>query len=153
MAKVPSIRQVFFYRAPPSRVFAALTEPSELAKWFPEEAEVELEKGGKFRLRFAGGFEMRGKVKKAKAPTRLSVNWIDRLEKGKTFKTSAEFRLEAKNGGTLLTLNHTGFGSGKPWVYLYGAIQSGWAYYLTNLRSVLEHSTDLRSEHDAVSGT
>jgi len=151
MAKVPNIRQVYFYQVPPARVFSALTEPKELAKWFPSDAEVQLEKGGKFVLRFGKEFAMKGKVKKAKAPGRLTLSWIDKIG-NKTVKTTADFTLERKNGGTLLTLTHSGFGSGKRAVWLYGAIQSGWAYYLTNLRSVLEHGIDLRSEHDAVSG-
>ena len=152
MAKVPEIRQTYFYRATPAEVYAALTQPAQLLKWFANGAKIDAKKGGRYHLAFSGGYEMKGKVKRAKAAARLTVTWVDKFGKGKTFKTSADFVLRKKNGGTILKLTHEGFGSGKQWVGLYGAIQSGWAYYLTNLRSVLEHGTDLRSEHDAVSG-
>lgn len=152
MAKVPPIRQVYFFHASPAEVYGALTDPKELVKWFSSAAKVEAKKGGKFQLSFTGGYEMKGKVKRAKAAARLTVAWVDKLGKGRTYKTSADFVLRKKGDGTLLKLTHEGFGSGKDWVELYGGIQSGWAHFLTNLRSVLEHGTDLRSEHDAISG-
>lgn len=37
-------------KAPPERVFAALTEPAELKAWFADEAEVEPRVGGAFRF-------------------------------------------------------------------------------------------------------
>ena len=53
-----------------------------------------------------------------------------------------------KGLGSILKLKHSGFGESRTWVELYGAIESGWAYYLTNLKSVLQSERDLRSEND-----
>jgi hypothetical protein len=47
-------------------------------------------------------------------------------------------------------LTHRGFKSGKKWIALYGSIQSGWTFYLTNLRSVLERGVDLRRKFDVL---
>lgn len=150
MVKVPSIEQTYYYAAAPARVYAALTEPKELARWFSQKAEVNLRKGGPFRLSWADGYTMRGKVKSVEPGKRLTVTWVDRPEGRKVFETVARFDLRKRGAGTLLTVTHGGFKSGKKWVWLHGAISSGWAYYLTNLRSVLEHGTDLRSKLDRV---
>ncbi len=146
MAKIPPIEHEYHYRSRPERVFAALTSEKELARWFSRKARVKLRKGGEYRLTWESG-AMKGKIKSVVAPKRLVVAWHDRID-GKSYDTVARFELKRKDGGTLLRVTHEGFGSGKDWIWLYGAIQSGWAYYLTNLRSVLEHGTDLRSPLD-----
>ncbi len=150
MGKIPPIEQTFYYAVPPERVYAALTEPGELTKWFADKAEFTPKKGGTFRLTWATGYTMRGKVKNLDPAKKLSLAWVDRFEGGKVFETEARFVFAKKGKGTQLSLTHRGFKSGKKWVALYGGIQSGWAYYLTNLRSVLEHGIDLRSSRDAL---
>ncbi len=151
MAKIPPIHQTFYYAAPPRRIFAALTDPAELRRWFVHRAEISLEPGAPFRFQWKGGYTLNGRVKSADPPKRLVLAWIDRFEGGNVFETEARFELRKKGKGTLLGLTHRGFQQGPPWVGLYGAIQSGWAYYLTNLRSVLEHRIDLRSDLDSLS--
>ncbi len=150
MAKISPVEQTYLYGVPPSKVFSALSEPELLTRWFSDKAVVSLRKGGAYRLTWHTGYTMRGKVKSAVPPKKLSVRWIDRLGRGKTFETEARIVLKKKGGGTVLTVTHRGFKSGKAWTALYGAIQSGWAYYLMNLRSVLEHGTDLRSPGDSL---
>lgn len=148
MAKPASIKQTFYYRASPERVFSALTDPSELTGWFSDRAQVSPKVGGRFYLSWEAGYTMRGRVTALVPPTELRVAWIDKFPGGKTFETEARFTLSKRGRGTQLSLKHGGFRSGKSWISLYGAIQSGWAYYLTNLRSVLEHRVDLRSSKD-----
>lgn len=150
MAKVPTIEQTFYYAVPPERVYSALTEPDELVRWFADKADIVLKKGGAFRLTWSTGYSMRGKVKSAEPGKKLQVAWVDRLDRGKALETEARFAFAKRGRGTQLTVTHRGFKSGKKWVALYGGIQSGWAYYLANLRSVLEHGIDLRSDRDAL---
>ena len=150
MAKIPTIEQTFYYAAPPERVYSALTESNELIRWFADKASVVPRKGGAFRLTWSTGYSMRGKVKSVDPGKRLQIAWVDRFERGKVFETEARFVFVKRGRGTQLTVIHRGFKSGKKWVALYGSIQSGWAYYLTNLRSVLEHGIDLRSDRDAL---
>lgn len=150
MAKIGPIEQTYRLAAPPERVFAALTDPEELVKWFVDKAEFSPKKGGSFRLKWAAGYSLKGRVKAIEPPKKLHLAWIDRFEGGKVFETEARFSLKKKGKGTLLTVTHRGFKSGKQWIALYGGIQSGWAYYLSNLRSVLDHGTDLRSEFDVL---
>ena len=150
MAKPPAVEQTFYYAVPAAQVFGALTEPKGLCRWFLEDAEIELRKGAPFRFTWVGGYSMKGKVRKFRAGRSVEFAWNDRFPRGKVFRTVARFELQRKGSGTLLSLRHSGFKSGRKWWLLRGAIQSGWAYYLTNLKSVLEHGTDLRSEHDSV---
>jgi uncharacterized protein YndB with AHSA1/START domain len=148
MAKVPRVRQSYYLAVPRERVFSALTKPKELARWFVATAVVTPRKGGSYRLTWIGGFTMRGRIHAIDPPNSLEVDWIDRPAPGKVFETRARFELKRAGRGTTLTVTHRGFKSGKAWISLYGNIQSGWAMYLMNLRSVLEHRTDLRSRRD-----
>jgi uncharacterized protein YndB with AHSA1/START domain len=148
MAKVPSLEQTYLIGAPPAKVFAALTRPRDLSRWFVESAVVELREGGAYRLTWSTEFSMKGKVRSFSAPTKLVLDWHDRMPDGKTFDTVARFKLRKRGKGTVLTVTHEGFRSGKAWVRMFGGVSSGWAYYLQNLKSVLEHGTDLRNETD-----
>ncbi len=150
MAKVPPIRHTFLYAAPPERVFSALTSAAQLKKWFAERAEVSAREGGRYHLTW-GEYTMQGRVTAAVRPKRLHIDWVDRFPNGKTFETEARFELRAKGKGTVLKLTHRGFRGGKKWIALYGAIESGWAYYLLNLRAFLEQGLDLRSTADELS--
>jgi len=151
MAKPPAVEQTFYYAAAPAQVFAALTEPKGLRRWFLEDASIDLAKGAPFKFTWRGGYSMKGKVRAVRPRRSVELAWVDRFGRGKVFKTVVRFELERKGSGTVLRLTHRGFKSGKKWVTLYGAIESGWAYYLTNLRSVLEHGVDLRSDLDVLS--
>ena len=150
MAKPPAIRQTYILTHPPSRVFAALTDPKILTKWFVAKAAVTPRKGGNFRLGWGKSYSMRGRVLEIEAPRTLRLAWIDVGEGGKVLETEARFDLSKHGRGTKLSVTHRGFKSGKKWVVLHGAIASGWAYYLQNLRSVVDHGIDLRSPSDSI---
>lgn len=150
MAKIPAIHQRFYYAVPPSRVYFALTRPRELTRWFVDKATFAPKKGTTFQLGWRGGYVLKGRVKGAVSPRKLELDWVDRFSGGKTFRTEVRFEITKKGKGSLLSVTHRGFKTGKKWTTLYGGIQSGWAYYLTNLKSVLEHGVDLRSDLDAL---
>jgi uncharacterized protein YndB with AHSA1/START domain len=142
------IEQSFYYDAPPATVFAALTEPVQLTKWFLSKARVDLKEGGKVEFTWEGGHKMTGEVERLVPGRKVAYGWHDDLGKGKKAKTLAVFDVSKKGGGSMLKLTHSGFGDTKAWIELYGGIQSGWAYYLTNLKSVLHQGKDLRSKYD-----
>jgi uncharacterized protein YndB with AHSA1/START domain len=150
MAKPSTIHQSYYFSVPPAKVFAALTDPKLLPKWFVAKAAFTPRKGGTFRLNWGGGYAMRGRVLAYDPPKKVHLAWIDRFEGGRVFETEARFALARQGKGTLLSLTHRGFKSGKKWVALHSAIASGWAYYLVNLKSVLQHGNDLRSSSDSV---
>ncbi len=144
------IQQSYYFDAPPEKVFGALTEPDKLIGWFLVKAKVDLRRGGKIEFVWEGGHKMASKVKRVVPNKEVSFVWLDDLTKGKKAKTLAEFKVVRKGKGSLLKLAHSGFGESKAWIELYGAIQSGWAYYLMNLKSVLQNGVDLRSKHDGM---
>jgi uncharacterized protein YndB with AHSA1/START domain len=87
---------------------------------------------------------MTGKVKRFEPNRTISLSWIDRLKNGKVAQTTASFEVMKKGSGTLLRLHHTGFRDPEH----FADCSSRWGYYLTNMKSVLDHRTDLRSRYD-----
>ncbi len=141
------IEQEYYYDATPETVFRALTVPKELVRWFLSDAKIKPKEGSSYTFTWHGGYSHKGKVEKLAPGRTLVLTWPDEL-KGKVYETRAAFTLRKKGKGTLLKLKHSGFKEGDDWVWLYGAVQSGWAYFLTNLKSVLSQGVDLRSKFD-----
>jgi uncharacterized protein YndB with AHSA1/START domain len=74
----PAVRFERVYPHPVEHVWAAVTEPSETAYWFPSTMEIEPREGGV--VRFSGDpytDEMRGRVLAYDAPRRLAFTWGD----------------------------------------------------------------------------
>ncbi|MBI3859586.1 MAG: SRPBCC domain-containing protein [Thaumarchaeota archaeon] len=142
------ISQAYYVDAPPEVVFKALTQPKQLTKWFLSSAKIRPIEGTSYTFTWNGGSSHTGKVKRVTPNRSLVLTWPDRF-KGKTYITEASFSLSKKGTGTMLKLKHTGFKEGDDWLWLFGAVQSGWAYFLTNLKSVLSGGKDLRSKYDS----
>ncbi|HEY1198960.1 MAG TPA: SRPBCC domain-containing protein [Thermoplasmata archaeon] len=143
--KGPKIQQTYFFRAPVAKVFGSLTEPSELVRWFLKEARLPPTAGATYEFVWPFGYRHRAKVIAFVPNRKLSLEWP---AKGLGM-TQVSFTLAARRGGTLLTLRHTGYGRTPAWVENYGGTCRGWAYFLTNLKSVLRNGTDLREVGDA----
>ena len=144
------VEQEYYFEASPRKVFAALTKPKKLVKWFLVDAKIKPKEGTGYTFTWEGGASHVGKVKKVVIDRALVLTWPDNI-KGKIYETEATFTLRPKGDGTLLKITHVGFKEGDDWIWLYGAVQSGWAYYMTNLKSVLMEGVDLRSKHDKIS--
>ncbi len=144
MSKSFSIEQSYYFHASPERVFAALTDPAQLVTWFLSNAQVNPKKGGSYTFDWLGGYHMTGKVQGFEEGRAVAYSWHDELPKGGTATTLASFKVSKKGDGTLLALRHTGFTDPEH----FAECSSRWGYYLTNLKSVLDHGTDLRSELD-----
>ena len=137
-------RQEYHIRARSASVFRALTEPSHLVKWFLSAAKLTPRKGGLFAFDWSQGYHMDGRVLRYERPRSVTFLWVDRLPSGRTVQTRAAFTIRSEAGGSILSLRHTGFRDPKH----FAECSARWAYYLTNLKSVLEHRTDLRSDLD-----
>jgi len=146
MAK--SVKQRYFFQAPPEKVFRALTQPSLLRKWFVASAKFSPRTGGNYTFNWGGEMAQSGKVLSYARDKSLSLSW-PQVQRGKSLgMTRATFRLKPKDNGTILDVNHSGFKTGTLWNENYAAVCSGWAYFLMNLKSVLQNGRDLRSEKD-----
>lgn len=122
----------------PARVWRALTEPKELARWFPDQrADFEATPGaeGRWVWKNHGSFAVR--VELVEPPTRLVWSWARDADTplDETSVTTVEWRLEENpDGGTTLHLRETGFTSRKD---LEGNF-SGWDKELGELVAYLE---------------
>jgi uncharacterized protein YndB with AHSA1/START domain len=88
-------------RHPPEKVWAALTEPDQLAAWAPYTADRDLSKPGDAILTMIDDEEsqdLAAKVVRAEAPALLEYSWGD---------DHLRWDLEATATGTRLTLRHT----------------------------------------------
>ena len=86
---------------PPEKVWDALTDPAQLARWSPFSADRNLGRSGDATLTMLGGDvvpDLPASVTRADAPAVLEYTWgDDRLR----------WELEAIDSGTRLTLRHT----------------------------------------------
>jgi uncharacterized protein YndB with AHSA1/START domain len=101
--------------APPERVFRALTDPAELARWWTgiggiSTASFDLRPGGAYRLEFrmekGETCAVRGVVREVDPPRRLVMSWFS--PEFPNQETVVSFALEPRAGGTRLKLRHTG---------------------------------------------
>jgi uncharacterized protein YndB with AHSA1/START domain len=100
------------FAASPERVWRALTDPAELAQWFPDKAEVEVRTGAEGHWVWAqyGRFAVRFDV--VEEPVRLVWTWAREADRrlNETHTTTVEFRLERNaDGGTTLHVREAGF--------------------------------------------
>jgi uncharacterized protein YndB with AHSA1/START domain len=104
--------------APPERVFKAISS-SEIARWWgsPDRHQVkewtgELKVGGRYRSSGVGEngpFAVEGEFLEIDPPRKLVHTWQPSWERGAP--TTVAYLLEPIDGGTRLTVRHTGFGA------------------------------------------
>ena len=80
---------------PIEQVWRSLTEPDELAHWFPSKVSGDVRLGATLRFSFDGGMEMEGEVTECDPPRRLAFYWGEDL---------LRFELEPEGDGTVLRL-------------------------------------------------
>jgi uncharacterized protein YndB with AHSA1/START domain len=99
--------------APPDRVWAIVTDPRHVARWFSDEAEIDLRPGGAMLLTWHGHGHgtYRGRVEAVDPPHRFAFRWLRREdnEPGDGTSTLVEFVLAAEGSGTRLRVVESGF--------------------------------------------
>jgi uncharacterized protein YndB with AHSA1/START domain len=138
MAIPDEVRRVVEIRAPRERVWAALTRPEELVRWFPtERAEIDLRPGGDARFDWEDSSD-EAVVDVVEPPGRLVFRWrpkgLDREY------TTVSFTLEDAPEGTRLTLVESGFASLPDQIAQQSqeGNDAGWAEELAELQAYLE---------------
>jgi len=144
MARSYVAEQVYYFDSSPARVFQGLTDSETLVQWFLSKAEIEPTRGGVFHFEWIGGYRMDGRVLGFVRNKSVAFLWTDQLPSGRVIETRASFQVVVRGKGTLLKLRHSGFTDPEH----FAECSARWAYYLTNMKSVLEYGTDLRSELD-----
>lgn len=134
--------------APPEKVFRAITEPEHLLKWWGADDkyrgtvwEIDLRPGGKWRTEGKGAdgtpYSVEGEYLEVVAPHLLSYTWNHSWRMGNETapETLVTWVLVPKDGGTLVTLTHSGFVPKSPALVGHG---QGWVTVLDWLRMHLE---------------
>jgi uncharacterized protein YndB with AHSA1/START domain len=131
-----------FYRviaAAPMDLWAALSEPVELAKWLAD-AEFDASVGGAVHLVWPGSGEMRGTVQECNVPSLLEYTWDES-------DGSSLVRWEVTSSGdgqSTLRLVHSG--ASRDGAAGFGA---GWQSHLEALDVVLDGGTSHKAQRDA----
>ncbi len=145
--RIASIKVVRTIQASPEMAFEAFAYECRLREWMCDRARTQPRKGGLYEVRWNSGYEARG-VFTAYSPPRglktagsLAFTWLGTGEPG---ETSVKITLKPVEGGTKVTLTHTGFGTGKKWAGRAEESEREWNGGLDNLKSTLETGLDLR---------
>lgn len=98
--------------APPERVWQAITDPEQIARWFPDRTDLEPRAGsvGWFDWTEHGKYAVR--VEEVDPPRRLVWTWAREPNVGldDAARTTVEWTLApAEDGGTTVFLRETGF--------------------------------------------
>lgn len=108
MAVQDTIERQMTFRVPRETVWAAITEPEQIARWFGTGAELDLRPGGEGTLSWENlGVTTSITVEAVDPPSRFAYRWQSNRAGPKTL---VEFRLEEIPNGTRLTLVESGFG-------------------------------------------
>jgi len=140
------IEQTMEIAAPRERVFEALTDAGELTRWFPSGAESDPRTGGAFEYRFEFPSEPQrdhvysGAYADVRDGEQVSYPW-----NGAVGKTRVDVTLTPSGAGTVVRLEHTGWGEGEAWDDSRRTHDEGWAFFLGNLKSYLERGEDQRA--------
>ena len=107
---IPAIERTLDLFAAPERVWQALTDQDELARWFGDRADFRPEVGYEGWMEFEGHGRVPMLVEAVDAPRRLAVRWGDPGGSLADRSTLVEWTLDAlPDGGTRLHLRESGF--------------------------------------------
>lgn len=103
-------------RAPLETIWAVITEPPHLCRWFSDDAHVDLRPGGRASFGWDGHGTYPAVIVEVDPPRRLSFRWIreEGLDLDEERSTLVVFELRSVEGATVLTVSESGFDS-LPW--------------------------------------
>jgi uncharacterized protein YndB with AHSA1/START domain len=126
---------------PPATVWAALTTPEGLGKWFGHKATIDLRPGGSAQMTWDSGDRAEMRIERVEEPTVFGYTWhIYGLPEEDPRRTYVEFTLEPDGDGTRLTVVESGFAqlSEDAHEKAYGGNTQGWASELGELVEYLD---------------
>lgn len=120
--------------ASPETVWRMLTDPQELARWFPLEASVIPGEGGKISRSWGPDWTSTAPIEIWEPNHRLRS-----VESSTGKPVTVEWTIEARGGKTILRLVQSAFESGADWEKeFFDSTNYGWEFMLFNLRHYLE---------------
>ncbi len=131
-----------------ARVFKALTDAGELARWFPTRVQSDPRPGGSFKFEWdfnaaEQNGSQTGTYSEIVPDSKIVYGWEAGADPA--VPTTVTFELADADGGTAVHLAHTGFGSGPAGDQLREMHAGPWSFYLSNLKAYLEEGKDQRA--------
>jgi uncharacterized protein YndB with AHSA1/START domain len=121
-------------------IFEYLSNSAKLIEWCPDQAIIEPQLGGKYHFRWKDRDGVwSGIVTEFIRGNTLAYTWEQPGEAG---ETNVRFKVFPQGAETIVELTHSGFTSSAA----QEAAVKAWAFYLQNLKSVIEEGTDLRQQ-------
>ena len=130
-----------FVKVKPALVYRAFSNSTSLREWFCDVATVDPKPGGRMYVAWSDGYYASGEYLETRPDKRVSFSWNGR---GDPRASRVTVRLAKKEGGTLVTIEHSRLGVNQLWAPVVEEIKKGWTYALDNLPSVMETGEDLR---------
>ncbi len=127
--------------APAAQVYRAFTNSTAIREWLSDGATADARKGGRLYLWWNDGYTAGGEFTTLTPGKKVAFTWRGR---GEPEATKVQVSLAEKNGSTVVTVTHSGFGAGKAWARMIKEMTAAWLYSLENLASVLGSGPDLR---------
>jgi uncharacterized protein YndB with AHSA1/START domain len=118
--------------APAAAAYEALTDPEQLANWFPPIASGSSAVGGTLLISWGPSMQWHTTVVAAEPNRR--VRWVDDPSR----PLAVDWSIEGRGGKTVVRLVHSGWSAESSWDDQFDATNAGWRYYLFNLRHYLE---------------
>jgi uncharacterized protein YndB with AHSA1/START domain len=105
------IEREVLVEAPVETVWAVITEPEHVGRWFGDSAEIDLRPGGRAEVTWKKHGTTYARVEKVEAPHFFSFRWARPLgaEPGAGNTTLVEFSLVEEGAGTRLRVVESGF--------------------------------------------
>jgi uncharacterized protein YndB with AHSA1/START domain len=130
-----------FVKAPPAEVYHALTNSTRLREWMCDLATTDPKVNGRVYFAWYPGFYGAGHFTALEPEKTVAYTWFGR---GEITSTQVTFTLSLQEDGTLVTLEHSGLGSGEDWDQIRKNFQHSWQSGFENLASILDTGHDLR---------
>lgn len=124
--------------ASPEKVFEAFTTAESLAKFFGNRAEFDRKLDGEWRIfddRFPEKNQGSGKVVAWQPPNLVRLKWS--WYKTDLPPTEVTYRILPHENGTLLLVQHHGWGTGVDWDYEFDDHSDGWPKVISALATLL----------------
>jgi uncharacterized protein YndB with AHSA1/START domain len=133
---MPNILHRITIKAPPDRVYRAISTAEGVRNWWTRDADLDSAEGGTGEFRFYGGTNVKTvRIEKLAHPE--EVQWTVLSSKSQPFweGTTITFHLRPDESGTVLSFFHRGF---KEESEGFAMVTTGWAYFLVSLQQYLE---------------
>jgi uncharacterized protein YndB with AHSA1/START domain len=140
------VRRTINIAAPIDKVWAAVTEPRHIARWFGQGAELDkVEVGGRGLFSFEGYGDVPVRIEELDPPRMITYRWstelnnvadTGQLDPGRS--TVFSFTLDALDGGTQLTVVESGFGALADPAASMESHRGGWDSELDELAAYLK---------------